>query len=95
VFESTGIQACQGAIESIGPAQDLVEDHLADMAERSMAEVMAEGDRFGELFVDAQRPRHGPRKLRDLERVGDAGAVVVARLGQKDLALVLEAAEGP
>ena len=51
-------------------------------------------DRLDQVLVEAQRPRDGPRDLRDLQRVGQAGAVVVALGGDEDLGLVLEAPEG-
>ena len=63
------------------------------MPERGVPEVVAEGDGFGEVLVQAQRPRDGARDLADLQRVGEARAVVVALGRQEDLGLVLEAPE--
>ena len=44
-----------------------VEHALAGVAERRVAEVVAERDRFGQLFVQPQHLGDGPRDLRDLE----------------------------
>ena len=71
-------------------AQAAVDDRLADVAERRVAEVVAEPDRLGEVLVEAQRARDRPRDLRDLERVGHARAVVVALGRDEDLGLVLQ-----
>jgi hypothetical protein len=64
------------------------------MAERRMAEIMGERDRFGQVFVEAKRARQRAGDLRDFERVGQACPVVVALGGEEDLRLALEAAEG-
>ena len=71
-----------------------VERLLAGVAERRMAEVVAERDRLGQVLVQPERPRHGPRDPRHLEGVGHARAEVVALGGDEHLRLVLEAAEG-
>jgi hypothetical protein len=75
-------------------AQAGVQGRLADMAEGRVAEVVAEPDRLDQVLVQAQRPRHGSRHLRDLEGVGEPCAVVVALGGDEHLRLVLEPAEG-
>ena len=59
-----------------------------------MAEVVTEADRLDEILVEAQRPRHRARDLRDLERVRHPRAVVVALGRDEDLRLVLQAAKG-
>ena len=74
-------------------AQARVQRRLADVAERRVAEVVAQPDRLGQVLVEAQRPRHGPRDLRDLERVGEPRAVVIALGRDEHLRLVLEAPE--
>ena len=75
-------------------AQREVERLLADVPERRMAEVVPQPDGLDEVLVEPQRPRHGPRYLRDLERVRQSRAVVVALGRDEDLGLVLEPAEG-
>ena len=59
-----------------------------------MAEVVAEADRLGEVLVERQRAGHGAGDLRDLERVRQAGAEVVALGRDEHLGLVLQAPEG-
>ena len=75
-------------------AQAAVEHVLADVAERRVAEIVAESDRLDEVLVEAQRARDGARDAGDLERVREARAVVVALRRDENLRLVLEAAEG-
>ena len=55
---------------------------------------MAEGNRFGQLLVQTQHLGDRPPDLRDLERVREARAVVIAGRGEEHLRLVLEASEG-
>jgi hypothetical protein len=58
-----------------------------------VAEVVAEADRLGEVLVERQRAGDRPRDLRDLERVGQARAEVIALWRDEDLGLVLQAPE--
>ena len=58
-----------------------------------VAEVVAERDGLGEVLVEAQGPGARARDLRDVERVGEPHAVVVALGRQEHLGLVLEPAE--
>ena len=74
-------------------AQALVEHRLADVPERRVPEVVAEPDGLGEVLVEAQRPRDRAGDLRDLDRVGQPRAVVVALRCHEDLGLVLEPPE--
>ena len=71
-----------------------VERVLAGMAERRVAEIVAERDRFGEVVVEPQRPGQRAGDLRHLDGVGQAGAEMVALVIDEDLGLVGEAAEG-
>ena len=64
------------------------------MTEWRMAEIVAEGDRFGELFMQPEDFGDGARDLRNLERVGQARAVMIARRREEDLRLVLQPPEG-
>jgi hypothetical protein len=63
------------------------------MAERWMADVMAEPDRLGQILVEPQRPGDGARDLRRLQRVGQPRAVMVALGRHEHLRLVLEPPE--
>ena len=67
---------------------DLGERALARVAERRMPKVMPERDRLGQVLVQPQGARHRARDLRDLERVRQAGAVVVALGRDEHLRLV-------
>ena len=73
--------------------QARIERRLADVPERRVAEVVPEPDRLDEVLVEPQRARHGARDLRDLERVGQPRAVVVALGRDEHLRLVLEPPE--
>src|SRR5918998_1228458 len=74
-------------------AQAVVENRLARMPERRVAEVVAEPDRFGEVLVQAEGARDVARDPAGLERVREPGAVVVALGRDEDLRLVLEPPE--
>ena len=75
-------------------AQRRVEGLLAGVPERRVAEVVAEPDRLGQVLVEAERSGDGAGDAACLQRVGEAGAVMVALGGDEDLCLVLEPAEG-
>ncbi len=64
------------------------------MPEWRVAEIVAKRDRFGEVVVEPERPGERARDLRDFDRVGKAGAKVIALVIDEDLGLVSEAAEG-
>jgi hypothetical protein len=59
-----------------------------------MADVVAEGRRLGEVFVQVQRPRDGSRQLGDLDGVRQARDEVVLGGSDEHLRLVLQPAEG-
>jgi hypothetical protein len=71
-----------------------VQDFLASMTETGMAEVMGERRRLGEVFVQRQPARKGPRNLSHFDRMGQAGAEMIAFQRDEHLGLVGEAAEG-
>ena len=92
VFEHVDdAQALVIVVESAG--DELVEHALARMAERGVAEVVAERDRFGELFVQLKHLRDRSRDLRNLERVRQPRAVVIACRREEHLRLVLQTPE--
>ena len=70
-----------------------VDDTLAGVAERRVPEVVTERDGLGQLLVQPEHLRDGARNLRDLERVREPGAIVIAGRREEDLRLVLEAAK--
>ena len=73
--------------------ENLVKLVFADVPEGCVSEVVAEGDGFGEVFVEVQGARDGAGNLADFEGVGQAGNIVVAEGRDEYLGLVLEAAE--
>ena len=88
------VHDAQALLVVVEPARDQLPEHpLAGVAERCVPEVVRECDRFGQLLVEPQHLRDRPRDLRHLERMGQAGAVVVARRREKHLGLVLQPAE--
>ena len=98
------VQATPVVLEHVDDAQALlvvpepsrherVEHALAGVAERRMTQVVAEGDRLGQLLVEPKHLRDRARDLRDLERVREARAVVIALRREEHLRLVLQPPE--
>jgi hypothetical protein len=81
-------------IEPAAIRERRVQRMLAPMAEWRVAEVVGQAQRFGQVFVEAQRAGDGAPDLRDLDAVGQAHPVMVAVGGDKYLRLVAQAAEG-
>ena len=79
------------AAEALAPGA--VQHVLADVAERRVADVMAEPDRLRQVLVETQRARDRARDPGHLERVGQPRAVVVALRRDEHLGLVLEPPE--
>src|SRR5688500_1557662 len=78
-------------IESAG--RELVEHAFARMPERRVPEVVTKSDGLGELLVQLQHLGDSSRDLRNLERVCQTRAVMIARGGEEHLGLVLEPAK--
>ena len=72
----------------------VVEGALAGVAEGRVANVVDEGEGFGEVFVEAEARGDVAGDLCDLDGVGEAGAEVVGGAGGEDLGLTGEAAKG-
>ena len=88
------VHDAQALLVVVEPARhELVEHALAGVAERRVPEVVAERDRLGQLLVQVQHFRDGARDLRDLERVRQPRAVVIAGRREEHLRLVLQPAE--
>ena len=71
-----------------------VEGVFSGMSEGRVAEVVAERDRLGEVVVEFQRPGERACDLRHLDRVGQAGAKMIAVVIDENLGLMREAPEG-
>ena len=67
---------------------------LARVGERRMAEVVGQGDAFGQIVVQSQRLGQRAGDLGHLQAVGQAGAEVIALVRHKHLGLLLQPAEG-
>jgi hypothetical protein len=80
-------------IESAGRRQASLQGFLAAVAEGRMAEIMTQAERFGQVFIEAQRPRHRPPDLRYFQRMGEPNSEVIAIGGDKYLRLLPQAPE--
>ena len=86
-------QRLQVVLEAAVLAHAVVQRILAGVAERRVAEVVRKADRFGQRFVELQRPRDGAGDLRDFDRVREPRAVQVAFVIDEHLRLVDQAPE--
>ncbi len=70
-----------------------VQRFFAGVPKRRVAHIVTEADRLDEVLVQAQRTRHDAGDSGRLERVGHAGAVVVAGRIDEDLRLAFQPAK--
>ena len=70
-----------------------VELLFAGVAERRMADIVDQRERFGEIGIQMQRAGNGAGDLRDFEGVGEAIAEMVGIARGEDLRFGFEAAE--
>jgi hypothetical protein len=70
-----------------------VQHALAGVAERRVAQIVAQRDGFGELLVELQHLGDRPGDLRYLQRVGETSAIVITRGSEEHLCLVLQPPE--
>ena len=81
-------QALQVVLEAAVLRHAGIERVLARVAERRVAEVVRQGDRFHQVLVEPQRARDRAAELRDLQRMREPRAEQVAFVVQEDLGLV-------
>ena len=81
-------------VEPAGVGQRGGQRLLAAMAERRMAQVVGEAQRFGQILVEAQCAGDCPADLGDFDAVGQANPEMVAVGRDEHLGLVAQAAEG-
>ncbi len=86
-------QGLRVVVEAAERREAMVERALAGVAERRMAEIVAERRALREVLVEAERAGERTRDLRDLQRVGQPGAEMVALVKHEDLGLVGETAK--
>ncbi len=87
-------QAVAIVLEATVVFHQATQNRLSFVAKRRMAEIMREGDGFGEVFVQPERAGDAARDARDFHGVRQARAQVVAGAVEKNLRLVFEPAEG-
>ena len=74
--------------------QQVVQCAFPDVAVGRVAQVMPEGDGFGQVFVKTQGTGQRTGNLGHLERVGQPGAVMIPLGGKKHLRFEFQAPEG-
>ena len=76
------------------PGINPIERPLPGMSEGCVPQVVTQSNGLRQIFIEHQRPRHRARQPGDLQRVGQARAVMVALRLKEHLGLVFQAAEG-
>ena len=61
------------------------------MTERSMTQVMTQGDGFSQILIEIQGTAYGASYLRDLQGVGERRYIVITLRSNEILCLMLEA----
>ena len=84
-------QALHVVLEAV--RAQLIQRALPGMAKRRVAQIMGKADCFGQIFVQPQGAGNGPRDLRDLQRMGQSGAVQVSLRREEHLRLLFEPSE--
>jgi hypothetical protein len=74
--------------------KDAIEGFFAGVGKGGVADVVSEGEGFGEVFVDAEDAGGGAGELGDFEGVGEAIAEVIGDAGGEDLGFGFETTEG-
>ena len=87
-------QRLRVVVEAAIRLHHIVQRGLARMAEGRVADIVGERQRFGEILVQPEQAGGGARDLADFQRMGQARAVMIAFMGDENLRLLLQAAEG-
>jgi hypothetical protein len=87
-------QALGVMVEPAMRLQAGIQRPLAGVAERWMAEVMGQRQRFGEILVETELPGQRASDLRHFQRMREPGSVVIAFVEHEYLGLVFQAAKG-
>ena len=82
-------------IEAAVGGEHLGQNAFARVPKRRMTEIVRQGDRLGEIFVDPQDPGHRPGDLGALQGMGQAVPVMVPLMVNEYLGLVLQTTKGP
>ena len=86
-------QGLRIVVEAAAGLEAAIERALAGMAERRVAKIMGERQCLGQVLVQSERARKRAGDLGDLERVGKAGAEMIALVEDEDLGLMRKPAE--
>ena len=86
-------QRLRVVVEAAEGREAVIERALAGMAERRMAEVVAERERLGQVLVEPERAGERAGDLGDFQGVGQAGAEMIALVEHEHLGLVRQPAE--
>ena len=86
-------QALQVVLKAPGLCHQGMEGVLPCMSEGGMPQIMGQGDRLGELFVEPQLAGDAAGDLRHLKGMGKAGTVVITLVVDEDLGLVFQPPE--
>jgi hypothetical protein len=81
-------------VETAIGQHDFIKDILARVPEGRMAKIMRQGQRFGQIIVEAKRSCKRPRNLANLDGMGQPGSEVIALMRHEDLSLMGKPAEG-
>ena len=87
------VQRLRVVVEAAEAGEALVERALAGVAERRMAEVVAERGGLGQVLVEAERAGERAGDLGDFQGVGQPGAEMIALVEHEHLGLVGEPPE--
>ncbi len=87
------VQRLRVVVEAAEAGEALVERALAGMAERRMAEIVAERRGLGQILVEPERAGERAGDLRHFQGVGQAGAEMIALVEDEHLGLVGEPPE--
>jgi len=86
---------CLGVvIETPAPGKAFVERPLARMTERRMAKIVRKRQRFGEILIQSERARERASDLRNLKRMRQPRAIMIALVIDEHLRLVRQASKG-
>jgi hypothetical protein len=87
-------QRLRVVIKAAKSRKRFIERALTGMTEWRMAEIVGERQRFGEVLVQSECTRERTGNLRDLKRVRQSRAIVIALVIDEDLRFVRQPAKG-
>src|SRR3954469_15143241 len=87
-------QGLRVVVEAAEGGEAAIERPLACMTEGRVSEVMSKRQRLRQILVEAKGARQRTGDLRDLERVGQPRAEMIALMEDENLGLVTEPAKG-